>query len=193
MSRKNNRKLHNVIRPVATVAAPVPAPSAARVTTAPAPIINRNVQAIVAAPATAPQASIADDKAPAGKRGVKAELQARVLAEKGYPAPKTWTVAKLEACLRGELTPRSAAVKTAVRAKVETAFGKAAPKSWTIAKCLNAIETGKAPGRSSGGLTADKCRELLSAARKNGVAIPAYSKLNADGLRALVASLKLAE
>jgi len=195
MSRKN-RKLNKVIRPVAAPVAnrvTTPATVTPRVTV-PAPVADRNISNVVNVPASAPQASIADDKpAASAPRVSKASLQAAVKAKWGYTAPKSWTIAKLEEALRGERSPRGSQQKAELRSAMMEKFN-AAPKSYSCKRMLGALTgTEKAPGRSakSGGLTADKCRELLSAARKGGMTVPAYSKLKADELRQLVGQLGL--
>lgn len=122
----------------------------------------------------------------------------RAMAEKfNIDAPKTWAGKDMWAMLTGrkELPKSSKAVKAAAVEQYKAKFGVDAPKSYTAEKMRMAIAENKPTagkgGKRADGLTAVHCKELLKAARANGTEVPAYSKLKADELRALVGQLGL--
>jgi len=126
----------------------------------------------------------------------KAAMKDSYKAKTGVDAPKTWTCAKLSTALQAPVTPlpKSKGAKEQAIAAYVAATGVQPAKSWTTQQIADATKEGRKPGvrGTSNGLTAEACKKLLSDARKAGTEVPAYSKLKADELRALVASLKLA-
>lgn len=84
--------------------------------------------------------------------------------------------------------------KAAARAEYREKMGCEPCQSWTASVIRQRLADNKPPkaSKSNGGLTGEACKKLLSAARKNGVTVPAYSKMTANELRSLVAELKLA-
>ncbi len=132
----------------------------------------------------------------------KAAIKAAAEAKAGYAMPTTWNAAKMAGYVTGtQAPPKTTVAKTALVAKVLETFGHV-PKNTTVAKLEKCLATGTAPRKQTNmnpwvkrtdGLTAARCLELIREAKAKGMEIKGYSKLKADDLRALVASLGLAE
>jgi hypothetical protein len=134
-------------------------------------------------------------------KGAKTQLRAAYLDKAGIVAPKSWTCAKLMASVTGEVVyGRGQKTKDAARTAYAAKMGVAPAKTWTtatiVAKAAANIAPKAAVARSTGGLTAVKCKELIKAARATDAALEAatkgYYKLTADALRAMVAQYNLA-
>lgn len=126
----------------------------------------------------------------------KDSLRTHFRVQTGHDAPKSYSGADLMAVLRGDKVVGGAKGKAIARTAYEKAFGKAPPVCYTATRLRVAVATDK-PGRPgtgvkrADGLTAVACKDKLKTAKAKGVTVPAYSALNADALRALVASLGL--